>query len=68
MSDSPGSVVAIGAELATENGLSDISLNLENNWAALRFASELKDEPGIRFRPNDEVKLGRWFGCGVGPS
>jgi len=68
VSDSPGSVVAIGAELATENGLSYIPLNLENNRAALRFASELKDEPGIRFGANDEVKLGRWFVCAVGPS
>ena len=68
MSDSPGSVVAIGAELATENGLSYVSLNLENDWTAFRFAAELKDEPGVRFGPDDEVKLSRGFVSTVGPS
>lgn len=59
--DWPGSVVAIRTELATENGLSYISLNLENHGAAFRFASELKDEARVRFGADHEVKLGGWF-------
>lgn len=51
----PWSWVSVSAELATENGLSDISLDLENHGTTLRFTTELENEPGIRFRTDRQV-------------
>lgn len=57
MVNSPKSGVTVGTELAAKNGLSYIpALNLENHWATLRFATELKNEPGIGFGPDRHVQ------------
>lgn len=46
-------------ELAGENWLSDVALDLKNLWTTLRFAVELKDKSRIRFGFNIQVKLSR---------
>lgn len=56
-------VAAIGTELAAENRLPNIPLNLENDRAALRFTTEVENEPWVRFRPDQKVK--QWRGLMV---
>lgn len=57
--NSPGPGVPVRTERAAENRLPYVPLNLENNRATLRFATELEHEPGIRFRPDHYVKSSR---------
>lgn len=53
----PGSRVSVCAELTTKDRLSYIILlNLKNHRATLRFAPELKNEPRVRFGPDNDVK------------
>lgn len=63
----PGSLIPVTgvseAELAGEDGLSDIALNLEHLRATLRLAIELEDESGIGLCPDIQVEVsGRAFG------
>ena len=57
----PGSLIAVAggseAELAGEDGLTDVALNLEHLRTALRLAVELKDESRVGLGPHVQVKL-----------
>lgn len=54
----PGPRVPIGIELAAEDRLLYIPLNLEHNRAALRLSPELEHEPGLRLGPDHQVEPG----------
>nr|GMC63508.1 hypothetical protein ACMD2_12233 [Ipomoea batatas] len=50
---------------SSKNRLPDIPLDLENHGAALRLTLELKNEPGVRFGPDDQMQ--HRFAAELGP-
>lgn len=52
-------MVAVRAELATENWLPDVFLDLKHHRTALRFTSELENIPGVRFGANGDMQFCR---------
>lgn len=57
----PGPRIPIGTELAAENRLPDIALDLENHRATFRFSTELENEARVGFGPDNQVEAGRDF-------